>query len=153
VAKSFTFNQTGAKRIVDVVRQVERVGALGFANQASATNSTETVLAKLTDQDGSMYAWSQVRIKEDGTVEVVTDGLTGTLSERTAYEINGNEWTQINDIVLLTRLVVAVDDTTNDTVWGFQATIPRPQVQYDVFEAVAQNVPGWDRVRAHPDLS
>lgn len=109
---STSFTYESAERIADSVRAFE-AGDRKSSSIARAPGGNLIITAKITSQDGTdgwKYAWEQV-YREDGVYTPVSGGLTGTVTDRSAFDLNENaDASLVDKIVHLRRTIEIVDD-------------------------------------------
>lgn len=109
MAGVYAFDKSSASKIAKAVRQVLNGGSLAGAPNGSPTGGNQCITAKLTSRgtggSTSLYAWSQVR-RDSGTWTIVSNGLTGTVSERPAVALSASATDQTDSIVVLVRTVL-----------------------------------------------
>jgi hypothetical protein len=146
----YTFTENAARRIVAGVRKIEGAPQDRTGRQpVQRRPETLEIWAEIIGEDPSNpgnYSWKKA-VPEDGQLEDWTPIVPAT-AEFTAYEINGREGLTAGDKVLL---VFIGYDAAGKARYLFSVGAPLPQGQYQwtSYVQVAQNIGGFDFIRAH----
>lgn len=159
-----SFDRDAAARIVAATRRTEALAhPRSGAAQRSGETAGETILARLTSQDATepwKYAWEEVRPNGADWI-AVTDGRTGTIAERYAFDANRLGEQKSGQVVTLRLTAIQMPAENGPDgkplpvefadAWVIVAPdLGTGQYQYMVFQMVAQGVRGWDYTQAHP---
>src|SRR5688572_30765245 len=93
-------DQRDFNRAKDAIRSHEGGDDLGESSGARPNSGNQSIVGKLTSRDGTdkrKYAWEQHRGTNTST-EAISGGLTGTLTDRSAFDLSGGGFDLTNKI-------------------------------------------------------
>lgn len=109
---AYGFQEKEVRRIAKAVRAYEaQAGSLSGVGNAAHAPGLQVIVATLGAKSGTAYAWSQVRYS-GGSWVAVTDGLTGTTTDRPAIDTSGDTDIDLEGQTVVIARTTLLDGTT-----------------------------------------